>query len=99
MVEEINTARKANESLGGVFEVRAYGLVPGVGSYTSWDGRLDGRLAQAIMSIQAMKGVSVGDAFDIAGRVGSQAHDEIFWTEERKAGTARRTARAGSRAG
>src|SRR3712207_2525257 len=53
MVEEINTARKANESLGGVFEVRAFGLVPGIGSYTSWETRMDGRLAQAIMSIQA----------------------------------------------
>ena len=93
MVEEINTARKANESLGGVFEVCAYGLVPGVGSYLSWEGRMDGRLAQAIMSIQAMKGVSVGDAFDIAGRVGSQAHDEIFWTEER--GFHRETNRSG----
>jgi chorismate synthase len=93
MVEEINTARKANESLGGVFEVRAYGLVPGVGSYTSWEGRLDGRLAQGIMSIQAMKGVSVGDAFDIAGRVGSEAHDEIFWSEE--AGWHRQTNRSG----
>jgi chorismate synthase len=93
MVEEINTARKANESLGGVFEVRGYGLVPGVGSYTSWDGRLDGRLAQAIMSIQAMKGVSVGDAFEIAGRVGSQAHDEIFWSDEE--GWHRETNRSG----
>ena len=93
MVEEINTARKANESLGGVFEVRAYGLVPGIGSYTSWEGRMDGRLAQAIMSIQAMKGVSVGDAFDVAGRVGSQAHDEIFWSDER--GWHRETNRAG----
>ena len=82
MVQAINVARKANESLGGVFEVRAYGLVPGIGSYLSWDGRMDGRLGQAIMSIQAMKGVSVGDAFDVAGRVGSQAHDEIFWSEE-----------------
>ncbi len=97
MVEEINTARKANESLGGVFEVRAYGLVPGVGSYLSWEGRMDGRLAQAIMSIQAMKGVSVGDAFDIAGRVGSQAHDEIFWTEER--GFHRETNRSGGLGG
>ena len=93
MVEEINTSRKANESLGGVFEVRAYGLVPGVGSYVSWEGRMDGRLAQAIMSIQAMKGVSVGDAFDIAGRVGSEAHDEIFWSEER--GFHRETNRSG----
>ena len=83
MVAEIDSARKANESLGGVFEVRAYGLVPGIGSYLSWDARMDGRLGQAIMSIQAMKGVSVGDAFDVAGRVGSQAHDEIFWSEER----------------
>jgi chorismate synthase len=93
MVAEINTARKANESLGGVFEVRAYDLVPGIGSYTSWEGRMDGRLAQAIMSIQAMKGVSVGDAFDVAGRVGSQAHDEIFWSEER--GWHRETNRSG----
>jgi len=93
MVEAINTARKANESLGGVFEVRAYGLVPGIGSYVSWETRMDGRLAQGIMSIQAMKGVSVGDAFDIAGRVGSEAHDEIFWSEER--GWHRETNRSG----
>ena len=93
MVAEINTARKANESLGGVFEVRAFGLVPGIGSHVSWETRMDGRLAQAIMSIQAMKGVGVGDAFDVAGRVGSQAHDEIFWTEER--GYFRETNRAG----
>src|SRR5689334_8000474 len=79
MVEEINTARKANESLGGVFEVWAFGLVPGLGSYVSWDARLDGALAQAIMSIQAMKGVSIGDGFAVAGVPGSQAHDEIFW--------------------
>ena len=83
MVEEINQKRKANESLGGVFEVRAFGLMPGLGSYVSWEDRLDGRLGQAIMSIQAMKGVSVGDAFDVAGRVGSEAHDEIFWSQER----------------
>ena len=72
MVAEINTARKANESLGGVFEVRAFGLVPGIGSHISWEERLDGRLAGAIMSIQAMKGVGIGDGFDLAGRVGSQ---------------------------
>ena len=93
MVAEIETKRKANESLGGVFEVRVYGLVPGIGSYTSWEGRMDGRVGQAIMSIQAMKGVSVGDAFDVAGRVGSEAHDEIFWSEER--GFYRETNRAG----
>jgi chorismate synthase len=93
MVDEIDAARKANESLGGVYEVRAYGIVPGLGSHVSWDGRLDGRLAQAIMSIQAMKGVSIGDGFDVAGRVGSQAHDEIFWSEEH--GFFRETNRAG----
>jgi chorismate synthase len=93
MVEEIDAARKANESLGGVYEVLAYGLVPGIGSHLSWDGRLDGRLAQAIMSIQAMKGVAIGDGFDVAGRVGSQAHDEIFWSEEH--GFFRETNRAG----
>src|SRR3954468_4407835 len=83
MVEEINRARKANESLGGVYEVIAFGVVPGLGSHVAWDERIDGRLAQAIMSIQAMQGVGVGDGFDLAGRVGSKAHDEIFWSEDR----------------
>src|ERR1700751_533416 len=77
MVEEINRLRKANESLGGVFEGRAFGLVPGLGSHVSWEQRLDGRLAQAILSIQALKGVSIGDGFEIAGRPGSAARDEI----------------------
>jgi chorismate synthase len=93
MVAEIDTARKANESLGGIFEVRAFGLVPGIGSHISWEERLDGRLAGAILSIQAMKGVGIGDGFDLAGRVGSQAHDEIFWSEEQ--GYFRETNRAG----
>jgi chorismate synthase len=81
MVAEIDKARKNNESLGGIFEVRAYGLVPGLGAYVSWESRLDGRLARAIMSIHAMKGVAIGDGFDVAGRVGSKAHDEIFWDD------------------
>src|SRR3982751_6232101 len=93
MVDEIDAARKANESLGGVYEVRAFGVMPGLGSHISWEERLDGRLAQAIMSIQAMKGVGIGDGFDLAGRVGSQSHDEIFWTEEQ--GFFRETNRAG----
>ena len=93
MVKEIDDARKANESLGGIYEVIAFGLVPGLGSHLSWEERLDGRLAQAIMSIQAMKGVGIGDAFDLAGRVGSEAHDEIFWSEEH--GFFRETNRAG----
>src|SRR3954449_13462791 len=83
MVEEINVQRKANESIGGVFEVRAYGLAPGLGSHVSWEERLDGRLAQAICSIQAIKGVAFGDGFDLAGTPGSEAHDEIFYAEER----------------
>jgi chorismate synthase len=93
MVEEINRARKANESLGGIYEVCAFGVIPGLGSHISWEERIDGRLAQAIMSIQAMKGVGVGDGFELAGRVGSKAHDEIFWSEER--GFYRETNRAG----
>ncbi len=93
MVAEIDRARKANESLGGIFEVRAFGLVPGIGSHVSWEERLDGRLAGAIMSIQAMKGVGIGDGFDLAGRDGSQAHDEIFHSGER--GFFRDTNRAG----
>jgi chorismate synthase len=83
MVEEINRLRKANESLGGVFEVRAFGLLPGLGSHVSWRERLDGRIAQALCSIQAVKGASIGEAWDVAGRPGSQAHDEIFWSAER----------------
>jgi chorismate synthase len=93
MVEEINRLRKANESLGGIFEVRAFGLVPGVGAHTSWDGRIDGRLAQAMVSIQAVKGVSVGEAWEVAGRPGSESHDEIFHSAER--GWHRETNRAG----
>jgi chorismate synthase len=93
MVAEIDVARKANESLGGEFEVIAFGLVPGIGSHISWEERLDGRLAQAIMSIQALKGVGIGDGFALAERVGSKAHDEIFWSDER--GYNRETNRAG----
>jgi chorismate synthase len=93
MVNEINTLRKQNESLGGVFEVRAFGVVPGLGSHISWEQRLDGRLAMAILSIQAMKAVSIGDGQEVAGLPGSQAHDEIFYSEER--GYYRETNRAG----
>ena len=93
MVAEVDRARKANESLGGVFEVRAFGLVPGVGSHISWEERLDGRLAQAILSIHAMKGAEVGGGYALAGIPGSQAHDEIFWSTER--GYYRATNRAG----
>jgi chorismate synthase len=93
MVAEIDRARKANESLGGVFEVRAFGLVPGLGSHVAWDERLDGRLAQAILSIHAMKGAEVGGGYALAGLPGSAAHDEIFWSQER--GYYRETNRTG----
>jgi chorismate synthase len=83
MVGHINEQRKANESLGGVFEVIAFGLVPGLGSHVSWEERLDGRLAGALCSIQAIKGVGLGEGFELAGKPGSQAHDEIFYDEER----------------
>ncbi len=93
MVAEIDALRRANESLGGVFEVRAFGLMPGLGSHVSWEERLDGRLAQAVVSIQAIKAVSIGDGFEVASLPGSQAHDEIFYDEQR--GYYRHTNRAG----
>ena len=93
MVAEIDRLRKENESLGGKFEVRAFGLVPGIGSHVSWSEKLDGRLAQAVCSIQSVKGVSLGEAWDVAGRPGSEAHDEIFYSEDR--GWYRETNRAG----
>src|SRR5260221_683330 len=83
MVTEINRLRKANESLGGSFEVSAFGLVPGLGSHISWEERLDGQLAGAVASIQSVKGVAIGEAWDVAGRPGSEAHDEIFWSADR----------------
>jgi chorismate synthase len=93
MVAEIDRLRKANESLGGVFEVIAFGLTPGLGSHVSWEERLDGRLGQAILSIQAIKAVSIGDGAEVAGLPGSRAHDEIFYDEQR--GYYRTTNRAG----
>jgi len=92
MVAEIDAVRKDGDTLGGVVEVLAFGLPPGLGSFTHWDRRLDARLAGALMSIQAIKGVEVGDGFTTATRRGSQAHDEIEATQN---GIARRTNRAG----
>lgn len=77
MVAEVDAAHKAGETLGGVVEVVVEGLPPGLGSYVHWDRRLDARLAGALMGIQAIKGVEVGDGFRTAARRGSQAHDEI----------------------
>jgi chorismate synthase len=92
MVAEIDAVRKDGDTLGGVVEVLAFGLPPGLGSFTHWDRRLDARLAGALMSIQAIKGVEVGDGFTTATRRGSVAHDEIEATDNR---IARRTNRAG----
>ncbi len=78
MIAEIERAKADRDTLGGVVEVLAYGLVPGIGSHVHGDRRLDARLAEALMSIQAIKGVEVGDGFETARRRGSQAHDEIY---------------------
>jgi chorismate synthase len=82
MITAIKEAAKAGDSLGGVVEVLAYGVPPGLGSHVHWDRKIDGLLAQALMSIQAMKAVEIGEGFDVAGRRGSDAHDEILWEAE-----------------
>ena len=92
MQDEIDAARKDGDTLGGVVEVVVHGLPPGLGSHVHWDRRLDGRLAGALMSIQAIKAVEVGDGFATARRRGSAAHDEMDGTG---AGIRRRTNRAG----
>ena len=79
MIAEVEAAAKAGDSLGGVVEVLGYGVAPALGSHVHWDRKIDGLLAQALMSIQAMKGVELGDGFEVAGRRGSEAHDEILW--------------------
>ena len=98
MVAEVEAAAKVGDSLGGVVEVLGYGVPAGLGSHVHWDRRIDGLLAQALMSIQAMKGVEVGDGFTVAGGRGSDAHDEILW--DAAAGAyARETSRAGGTEG
>jgi chorismate synthase len=82
MSKEVDAAKKEGDTLGGVVEVLAYGLPPGLGSHVHWDRRLDSRLAGALMGIQAIKGVEVGDGFDVARRRGSQAMDEIVRTAD-----------------
>ncbi|GAB3617461.1 chorismate synthase [Okibacterium endophyticum] len=78
MVAEVDAAKRDGDTLGGVVEVLAYGLPPGLGSHVHWDRRLDGQLAQALMGIQAIKGVEVGDGFATTTRRGSRAHDELY---------------------
>ena len=97
IVKEIEAAHKDGDTLGGVVEVLAYNLPPGLGSYTQWDKRLDARLAGALMGIQAIKGVELGDGFQTAKRRGSVAHDEI--EKNAKGEISRRTDRAGGTEG
>jgi chorismate synthase len=92
MAAAVDAAKAAGDTLGGVFEVVAHGLPPGLGSYVQWDRKLDARLAGALMSIQAIKGVEVGDGFAGAARPGSRAHDAIVPGPGRPR---RRTGRAG----
>jgi chorismate synthase len=96
MVAEVDDAKKDGDTLGGIVEVLAYGLPPGLGSHVHWDRRLDARLAQALMSIQAIKGVEVGDGFETTRRRGSAAHDELFATSD---GITRGSDRAGGTEG
>ena len=93
MKVEVDSAAKNGDSIGGIFEIIVENVIPGLGSYTQWDQRLDGRLAQALMSVQAIKGVEIGLGFSCAGRTGSQVHDEIFYEEDK--GFFRKTNNAG----
>ena len=94
MIREIKEAAKAGDSLGGVVEVLGFGIPPGLGSHVHWDRRIDGLLAQALMSIQAMKAVEIGEGLTVAGGRGSVAHDAIAWDAD--AGEYRReSSRAG----
>lgn len=81
MVAEIKEAAKDGDSLGGIVEAIAYGVPVGLGSHVQWDRKLDSMLARAVMSIQAVKGVEIGDGFEVAGRRGSAAHDPVVWTD------------------
>jgi chorismate synthase len=96
MVAEIDQAHKDGDTLGGVVEVVVHGLPPGLGSHVHWDRRLDSKLAGALMGIQAIKGVEVGDGFELAATPGSRAHDEIVSTEE---GIRRTSGRSGGTEG
>ncbi len=96
MVAAVDACRRAGDTLGGVVEVLAYGLPPGLGSHVHWDRRLDARLAAALMGVQAIKGVEVGDGFGLARVRGSQAHDEM---EASQGGVRRRTGRSGGTEG
>ncbi|MCI0468851.1 MAG: chorismate synthase [Nitrospirae bacterium] len=103
MIDLIDRAAEKGDTLGGVFKLAALGLPPGLGSHIQWDRRLDGRISQAIMSIQAMKGVEIGSGFKMAERFGSEVMDEIYYRgkdktdglQDKKAGFYRKTNHAG----
>jgi chorismate synthase len=101
MVAEIKAAMKVGDSLGGIAEVLAFNVPVGLGSHVHWDRKLDGLLAQALMSIHAIKGVEIGDGFASRSQRGSVAHDAIYWDEESMPTSARphepEASRAGSR--
>jgi chorismate synthase len=82
MVQQVKAAAKDGDSLGGIVEILGYGVPVGLGSHVHWDRKLDALLSQAVMSIQAVKGVELGDGFDVAARRGSTAHDAIRWDED-----------------
>jgi chorismate synthase len=94
MVEAIDQSRRAGDSVGGVFEILARGVPPGLGSHVHWDRRLDARLGAAVLSIQAVKGVAIGDGVDVSSRGGHDAHDAIGYD-----GTHGRFTRSSNRAG
>jgi chorismate synthase len=98
MIALIDAAKQNGDTLGGIFEIVAKGLLPGLGSHTSWNEKLDGRIAQAIASIHAVKAVEIGTGVENAGKFGSEVHDEIFFGNESHAADAgfhRTTNRAG----
>ncbi|MBJ7513937.1 MAG: chorismate synthase [Acidimicrobiia bacterium] len=97
MIAAVEGASKAGDSLGGIVEILGFGVTPGLGSHVHWDRKIDGLLAQALTSIQAMKAVEIGDGWAIAARRGSEAHDEILWDEA--AGYYRGSHRAGGTEG
>ena len=82
MIEQVDEAKQNGDTLGGIFEVVAKNVVVGLGSHTSWNEKLDGRIAQAFMSIQAVKAVEIGTGVENAGKFGSEVHDEIFYENE-----------------
>lgn len=97
MRDAIDAAKNAGDTLGGVFEIVVLGVPPGLGSYVAWDRKLDGRIAQAVMSIHGVKGVEIGPGFEMARTPGSRAHDEIHYAPDR--GFFRSTNRAGGTEG